>query len=380
MTETKRAKTVRRQRLFLALVLFLVFGPLMSTPAHAATDSRIVSAEESLAKLRSDLPLLKNPASTLALIEIAEGRVAKAKAALEKVETAKADYEAARANEAEAKQAQLAAKAKLDTFDIDYQSSTNKLWNEKNQAWTDYQSAIAFGQGAAKVASTKAIYDEKVAAYAEATAPGAYNTNKQKVVDQYNTKYLAYQKTQQASLNAQAASEASPVLFENSMVELNQSSTAASAEYTRILTFETEQARIVAANQQRANGAISNVTEEQATALTNAANTTLETAEVGSVEYENALDALATAAEADDIVLDGNIANIPLVGDALQTAVNVINTFGNAGADLSPAKREESQKVIVSAVIASNIAQVAISTAASSATSAAISTTRLRTV
>lgn len=349
-------------------------------PAAAATDNRITSTEESLAKLRADLPLLKNPSSTLVLIEIAEGRLQKAKVALEKVDATKAAYEDAKSAEAEAKQAQLTAKAKLDSFDTDYQASTNKLYAEKNQAWTDYQSAIAFGQGAAKVASTKAIYDEKTAAYAAATAPGAYNTNRQKVVDAYNGKYLAYQNTQQATLTAQAASDAAPVLFENSMVELNQSSSAASSEYTRILTFETEQARLVAENQQRANGTATPVSTEQATALTNAANTTLETAEVGSVEYENALDALATAAEADDLVLDSNLASIPLVGDALKAAVNVINTFGNAGADLSPAKREESQKVIVSAVIASNIAQVAISTATTSATTTAIAATRVRIV
>ena len=92
-----------------------------------------------------------------------------------------------------------------------------------------------------------------------------------------------------------------------------------------------------------------------------------ETAEPGSQEYEAALAALMVAAQANDIVLDEEVLAIPLVGDLLGGAVEMINTISNLGADMSPQVRETSEEVVVAAVIVGQIAlaATAVTTAAS---------------
>jgi hypothetical protein len=108
------------------------------------------------------------------------------------------------------------------------------------------------------------------------------------------------------------------------------------------------------------------LTEAQAEQLVEAALQTFETAQQGSPEYQQALDALYLAAEQDDIVLPEELAAIP----GLQAATQLINFLGNAGADMSPKVREESKKIVVTAVVA---AGVAVQAAAGAATSAAVS-------
>ena len=113
------------------------------------------------------------------------------------------------------------------------------------------------------------------------------------------------------------------------------------------------------------------LTPEQADQLKEAALETFETAEEGSPEYEQALDALYLAAEQDDIVLDSALAAIP----GLAAATELVNFLGNAGADMSPKTREESKKVVVTAVVA---AGAAIQSAASAAAGSSGSTTTRR--
>ena len=108
------------------------------------------------------------------------------------------------------------------------------------------------------------------------------------------------------------------------------------------------------------------LTEAQAEQLVEAALVVFETAEQGSAEYEQALDALYLAAEQDDIELPEELAAIP----GLAGAVEVLNFLGNAGADMSPKVRAESEKIVVTAVVA---AGVAVQAAAGAATSAAVS-------
>lgn len=103
---------------------------------------------------------------------------------------------------------------------------------------------------------------------------------------------------------------------------------------------------------------------EQAEQLKKAALETFETAEPGSDEYLQALDALFLAAEQDDIELSPELAAIP----GLLAATEIINFLGNAGADMSPKVREESKKIVVAAVVAAGTAiQAAAGAAASSA-------------
>jgi hypothetical protein len=103
------------------------------------------------------------------------------------------------------------------------------------------------------------------------------------------------------------------------------------------------------------------LSEAQVEALIEAALETFETAEQGSEEYEQALKALFVAAQADDIVLDEALAAIPLLGDVLGGATELINFLGNAGADMSPQVREDSEKIVVTAVVAVQAALSAVS-------------------
>jgi hypothetical protein len=105
------------------------------------------------------------------------------------------------------------------------------------------------------------------------------------------------------------------------------------------------------------------LSEAQVEALIEAALETFETAEQGSPEYEQALEALFVAAQADDIVLDEALAAIPLLGDVLGGALEAFNFLGNAGADMSPQVREQSEKTIIASVIVTQIALSAVSMA-----------------
>jgi hypothetical protein len=111
------------------------------------------------------------------------------------------------------------------------------------------------------------------------------------------------------------------------------------------------------------------LTPQQAEALKEAALQTFETAEKGSAEYEQALDALYVAAAADDIVLSPELAAIP----GAEALVDAINFLGNAGADMSPETRKTAEETVVAAVVAGNAAIAAAAGAAGAASSAAAS-------
>lgn len=110
------------------------------------------------------------------------------------------------------------------------------------------------------------------------------------------------------------------------------------------------------------------LTEAQAEALVEAAMEIFETAEQGSEEYEQALDALFLAAEQDDVILEESLAAIPLLGDVLGGAVELVNFLGNAGADMSPEVRETSEKIVISAVVVTQIVGVSTIAAMASTT------------
>ncbi len=111
------------------------------------------------------------------------------------------------------------------------------------------------------------------------------------------------------------------------------------------------------------------LTESQVEELVAAAMVVFETTEKGSEEYNQALEALAVAAQADDPNLPEELAAIPLLGDAVGAALEVLNDLGNVGADMSPQVREESEKTIIASVIAAGAAINAVSAAAVTATS-----------
>lgn len=109
----------------------------------------------------------------------------------------------------------------------------------------------------------------------------------------------------------------------------------------------------------------SDMTDAQVEQLLEVAYAVLESTEQGSPEYEKALDALFIAAQADDIVVDKELANTPVIGAAVVAFANAINFLGNIGADMSPKVREESEKIVVGVVVVGQVAQLAGAASAS---------------
>ena len=101
--------------------------------------------------------------------------------------------------------------------------------------------------------------------------------------------------------------------------------------------------------------------------MVEAAEEVLATAEPGSEEYNEALEALAVAAESDDVELSAELAAIPLLGDIAGAALEIFNDLGNLGADMAPETRERAEETVIAAVIVGQVAQVATSAAVASA-------------
>jgi hypothetical protein len=119
------------------------------------------------------------------------------------------------------------------------------------------------------------------------------------------------------------------------------------------------------------------LSEEQVTELISVANEILENSEQGSPEYEEALDALFVAAQADDIEVNEELAAVPVLGATVVALTDAINFMGNVGSDMSPKVREESEKIVVTAVVAVgaavNAATGAALTAAAPSAAASVS-------
>lgn len=71
---------------------------------------------------------------------------------------------------------------------------------------------------------------------------------------------------------------------------------------------------------------------------------------------EEILEQLMLAAEEDDPQLPEELLAIPLIGDIAGAVLDAFNALGNVGADMTPEVREQSEKVIIASVIASQIA------------------------
>ncbi len=110
------------------------------------------------------------------------------------------------------------------------------------------------------------------------------------------------------------------------------------------------------------------LTDAQVEQLVEAALIVFETAEQGSAQYEQALEALAVAAVADDPQLPTELAAIPGAAAVLET----FNALGNVGADMAPAVREEAEKTVIASVIATG---AAVQATVAAATTAAATTT-----
>jgi hypothetical protein len=77
---------------------------------------------------------------------------------------------------------------------------------------------------------------------------------------------------------------------------------------------------------------------------------------IPSPEPTPSLEELIIAAKEDDQQLPEEILAIPLIGNVAGAVLDAFNALGNVGADMTPEVREQSEKVILASVIASQIA------------------------
>lgn len=64
-------------------------------------------------------------------------------------------------------------------------------------------------------------------------------------------------------------------------------------------------------------------------------------------------------AQADDIIVPEQLANVPVLGAVVQGLANIANFIGNVGTDMTPEVRVTAQKTVVAAVVVGQIAQTA---------------------
>lgn len=117
-----------------------------------------------------------------------------------------------------------------------------------------------------------------------------------------------------------------------------------------------------------------NLSDGEVASLIAYANDVLANSEQGSPEYEQALEQLFVAAQADDIEIDPAIAAIPLLGNATVAIADAINYFGNVGSDMSPKVRETAKKEVIASVVVTQIAVQASGLAAQTAIGGSTST------
>ena len=109
--------------------------------------------------------------------------------------------------------------------------------------------------------------------------------------------------------------------------------------------------------------------------LVAAAMETFQTETQGSPAYEQALQALSVAAQADDPQVPQEVAAIPLIGGAATAVLQTFNALGNVGADMSPQVRATVKKTVIASVIG---VQAAVNAVGAATTVAASNPTSVR--
>ena len=95
-------------------------------------------------------------------------------------------------------------------------------------------------------------------------------------------------------------------------------------------------------------------------------------------EHQAVLDGLMKQAQADDIQVPEQIANIPVFGASVVALTNAVNFIGNVGADMSPAVRHKAKQEVVAAVVVTQVAQFSTQSAISSAQASVSGGSRVR--
>ena len=72
-------------------------------------------------------------------------------------------------------------------------------------------------------------------------------------------------------------------------------------------------------------------------------------------------------AQADDIQIPEEIANIPVLGATIVALTDALNFMGNVGADMTPEVRAKAEKELIAAVVLTQITQFSTNQAVASA-------------
>lgn len=83
------------------------------------------------------------------------------------------------------------------------------------------------------------------------------------------------------------------------------------------------------------------------------------------------LDTLMEEAQADDIQVPEQIANIPVLGATIVALTDALNFVGNVGADMTPEVRAKAEKEVIAAIVLTQISQFSTSQAVASAQASA---------
>jgi len=71
-------------------------------------------------------------------------------------------------------------------------------------------------------------------------------------------------------------------------------------------------------------------------------------------------------AQSDDPELPAELAAIPLLGDIAGAILNLFNSLGNVGSDMSPEVRETAEKIVIVSIIVAQIVGISAISAMSS--------------
>jgi hypothetical protein len=224
-------------------------------------------------------------------------------------------------------------------------------------------------EAVATVANLQAIYDAAETAYESEQSKLEASQSK---LEEAQT---AYEKAEATYETAQSNFDETETEFESASLSVEEATTDledAQEELDSIPEPEEPEAPEIPEGDPR------ELSEEQVEELVAEAEAVLESAEQGSPEYQQALEALAVAAQADDPQIPSELAAIPLLGETAAAVLEAFNDLGNVGADMAPAVREDAEKTVIASVIAAgaaiNAVQAAAGAAASAATTASTST------
>jgi hypothetical protein len=295
-------------------------------------------------------------------------------ALLSVIQTAQTNLTSAQQAEVQAQQNVAAATAAVLTSN---QAAEDKQ-DEVDSAQTSYEAALeTFNNEAETLAaleSTKTTnhdsYDDAVAAYEDAQSSFAdaqdsfddISSDVDSTKDDYD---LALESFQDAETTFND-SDADVTSAQTDVEKAQDAVDIAQDELDSIPEYEPEEPKAP----EIPEGDPRELSEEEVTELVAEAEAVLESAEQGSPAYEQALEALAVAAQADDPEISSELAAIPLLGDAAAAALEVLNDLGNVGADMAPQVREDAEKTVLASVIATGAAVNAVQAAAGAAASA----------